>query len=151
STSYAYDGLNRLRQETQYPSWPTTTPTLATQYGYDANSNRATVVDPLGRTTTLGYDPLNRLTVLTYSDGVTPGVTYAYDANGNRLTMADGTGTTSYTLDELGRPTSVTSPGSVTVGYRYDLDGDRTKLIYPDATAVTYTFNKAGQLASLTD
>ncbi len=27
---YAYDGLNRLRRETQYPSWPTTTPTLVT-------------------------------------------------------------------------------------------------------------------------
>ena len=27
----------------------------------------------------------------------------------------------------------------------------RTKLIYPDATAVTYVFNKAGQLASLQD
>jgi YD repeat-containing protein len=78
-------------------------------------------------------------------------VAYAYDANSNRTSMADGTGTTSYTVDELGRPTAVTSPGSVAVGYRYDLDGHRTKLIYPDATAVTYTFNKGGQLAALSD
>ncbi len=31
-TDYSYDGLNRLRTESQYPSWPTTTPTLVTSY-----------------------------------------------------------------------------------------------------------------------
>jgi RHS repeat-associated protein len=151
STGYLYDGLNRLRQEVQYPAWPATTPTLVTGYTYDATSNRATVVDPLGRTTTLGYDPLNRLTSVSYSDGTTPNVAYAYDANGTRTSMADGTGTTTYASDELGRPTAVTGPGSVVVGYRYDLDGDRTKLVYPDGTGVTYSFNKGGQLASLSD
>jgi YD repeat-containing protein len=37
--------------------------------------------------------------------------------------MVDGTGTTTYTYDELGRLLSVTSPVSPsnkTVGYRYD-------------------------------
>jgi YD repeat-containing protein len=77
--------------------------------------------------------------------------TYTYDANGNRLTMTDGTGQTSYAYDEQNRVTAVTSPGNQTVGYRYDLDGNRTKQIYPDGTAVTYTFDKADQLASLSD
>ncbi|HVC32501.1 MAG TPA: hypothetical protein VNL16_03220, partial [Chloroflexota bacterium] len=76
ATDYTYDGLNRLRSETQYPSWPATTPTLVTGYTYDGNGNRLTLKDPLGQTTTYGYDPLNRLTSLTYSDGVTPNVAY---------------------------------------------------------------------------
>ena len=50
--------------------------------------------------------------------------------------MADGTGSTSYSYDEMGRLTSVTSPGPKTVGYRYDADGNRTKVIYSDGTAV---------------
>jgi YD repeat-containing protein len=65
--------------------------------------------------------------------------------------MADGTGTTSYTYDELDRLLSVTSPGPKIVGYRYDLDGNRRKLLYPDNTAVAYSFDKASQLAWLAD
>jgi YD repeat-containing protein len=90
---------------------------------YDPNSNRATVVDQLSRTTSYSYDRLNRLTGIDYSDSGTPDVSYTYDANGARLTMADGTGTTTYTYDELGRLLSVTTPATPsnkTVGYRYD-------------------------------
>ncbi len=150
-TDYAYDGRGLVRAETQYPSWPSTSPTLVTTSAYDANGNPATVVDPLGQTTTSSYDRLNQLTAIDYSEPATPDVTYAYDANGNRISMVDGTGSTTYLYDEANRLTSVTSPGPKTVGYRYDLDGNRTKLIYPDGTAVTYSFNKASQLASLVD
>jgi RHS repeat-associated protein len=148
---YLYDGSRRLRQEVQYPSWPLITPTLTTTYAYDGNGNRTSLVDPLGQTTTFSFDALNRLTGISYSDGLTPNVSYTYDANGNRATMVDGTGTTSYSYDEMDRLQSVTSPGPSTVGYRYDLDGNRTKLLYPDATAVTYSFDKASRLGSLTD
>jgi YD repeat-containing protein len=150
-TDYAFDGRRLVRRETQYPSWPTTTPTLVTTNSYDPNGNALSLVDALGKTTTDAYDALNRLTSIDYSDPATPDVAYDYDANGNRLSMTDGTGSTSYAYDEGNRLTSVTSPGPKVVGYRYDLEGNRTKLIYPDATAVTYTFNKASQLASLTD
>jgi RHS repeat-associated protein len=151
ATDYAYDGLNRVRTETQYPSWPTTTPTLITTTTYDPDSNRTSVVDPLGQTTQFAYDALNRLTSVTYVGGGAPNVAYGYDGHGNRLTMADGTGSTSYTYDEQNRLLSVTSPGSVVVGYRYDLDGNRRKLLYPDATAVTSTFDKADRLQAIQD
>jgi YD repeat-containing protein len=94
---------------------------------------------------------VNRLTSISYSDGQTPNVTYAFDGNGNRTSMTDGTGQTTYSYDELDRPTSVTSPGSQPVGYRYDLDGNRRKLIYPDGTSVTYNFHNGDQLTSLAD
>jgi RHS repeat-associated protein len=150
-TDYAYDGRRLARRETQYPAWPTTTPTLVTTSTYDPAGNYLTLVDPLGQTTTRAYDALNRLTSIDYSSAATPDVGYGYDANGNRTTMTDGTGSATYLYDEANRLTSTTTPGPKTVGYRYDLDGNRTKLIYPDATAVAYAFNKAGQLASLQD
>src|SRR5207249_2427916 len=81
ATDYAYDGLNRLRTETQYPSWPTTSPTLVTSTTYDPNGNRATLVDPLTQTTTFGYDVLNRLTSIGYSNDAPNNVSYQYDPN----------------------------------------------------------------------
>jgi RHS repeat-associated protein len=151
ATDYAYDGRGLLRRETQYPSWPTTTPALTTTYTYDSDGNQLTLLDPLGETTTWGYDALNRPTSIDYSAPGTPDVTEVYDANGNRTSMTDGTGTSTSVYDEANRLTSVTTPGPKTLGYRYDLDGNRVKLTYPDATAVTYTFNKASQLSSLVD
>ncbi|MBV9895819.1 MAG: hypothetical protein JO020_16765, partial [Chloroflexi bacterium] len=123
---------------------------------YDPNSNRLTLTDPLNQLTTFGYDAVNRLTGITYTNpapgtSATANVSYVYDANGNRLSMGDGTGSTTYVYDELDRLLSVTSLNTGTVGYRFDLDGNRTKLIYPDNTAVTYSFNKASQLQSLLD
>lgn len=151
ATDYVYDGRGLPRSETQYPAWPSTAGALVTTFGFDAAGNQSTVVDPLGETLTIGYDALNRKISLDYSDPATADVAYLYDANGNRTQMLDGTGTTTYAVDEAGRPVAIITPGSTTVGYRYDLDGHRTKLIYPDATAVTYTFDKAGQLTSLSD
>jgi len=151
ATNYIYDGLNRLVSETQYPAWPTTTPTLVTSFGYEPNGNRKSQENPLGQTTTYGYDAMSRLTDIDYSDAGTPDVGYGYDANGNRLEMDDGTGTTVYDYDELDRLLSVVSPGPVAVGYRYDLDGNRVKLIYPDSTAVNYVFDEASRLERLVD
>lgn len=150
-TDYAYEGRGLLRGETQYPTWPSTAGALLTTYAFDPNGNRLTLVDPLAKTTTFAYDALDRLTSVDYSDPATPDVAFAYDAQGNRTSMTDGTGTTTYSHDELDQLLSVASPGPKTVAYRYDLDGNRTKLIYPDATAVTYTFDKGGQLSSLSD
>jgi len=150
-TDYVYDGRGLVRRETQYPSWPTTSPTLVASSTYDPNGNLAVATDQLGRTTTYTYDALNRPVSMDYSDPATPDVAYAYDANGNRNSMTDGTGATTYAYDELDRLLSVTTPGPKVVGYRYDLDGNRTKLIYPNATAVTYSFDKASRMSGLTD
>ena len=146
ATDYAYDDLNRVRKETQYPSWPTTSPTLVTQYSYDANGNRTSLTKPDATTITSTFDVLNRQTSVS-----NPSVTYSYDANSNRYRMNDVTGQTTYTYDELNRPASVASPGPNTVGYRYDVDGNRTKVIYADSTAVTYSFDNADRLQSLQD
>ncbi|MCC6179564.1 MAG: RHS repeat protein [Chloroflexi bacterium] len=151
ATDYAYDGLNRPRTETEYPSWPSTAGALVLQSAYGSAGMRSTVVDQLGRTTSFGYDALNRLTGIDYADPGTPDVAYTYDLHGNRLGMTDGTGATSYEYDQLGRLLAVTRPGGQTVGYRYDRDGNRTRLIYPNAEAVAYAFDKGNRLTTLTD
>lgn len=151
TTDYAFDGRGLVRVEKQYPLWPSTSGALVTTSTYDPSGNLSTLIDPLARTVSYGYDALERRTSVDYSDPGTPDVAYGYDANGNRTSMTDSTGSSSYGYDEANRPISVTSPGPKTVGYRYDVDGNRTKLIYPDATAVSYVIDKAGQMASLTD
>jgi hypothetical protein len=77
---YTYDGLNRVRQETQYPSWPSTIGALVMTTTYDQNSNRSEVKDQQSppRTTTYSYDRLNRLTGIDFSDAGTPDVSYTY-------------------------------------------------------------------------
>jgi len=154
ATDTAYDGLLRVRKETQYPLWPIQTGALVTTYQYDPNNNLASMTNPLAKTTTYGYDVLNRLVSITYTDANTPNVTNAYDRNGNRTSMVDGTGTTTYASDQQGRLTSSTAPndyGAKTLGYRYDLDGNTAKIIYSDGTAVTYAFDKAGRMSAVTD
>ncbi|HEX5824722.1 MAG TPA: RHS repeat-associated core domain-containing protein [Candidatus Limnocylindrales bacterium] len=150
-TDYTFDGRGLKRSETQYPSWPSTSGSLVTAYLYDSDGNQTSMIDPLGRTTTYGYDARNRLSAIDYSDSGTPDVSLSYDPDGNQVGMTDGTGTSTYAFDESSQLITATTPGPSIVGYRYDLDGHRTKLIYPDSTAVSYNFNKSGQLGSLTD
>ncbi len=84
ATAYAHDGLGRLRSETQYPAWPSTVGALLSTFAYDPNGNLASRTDPLGQTTGLAYDALNRLTAVDYADAGTADVAYTYDANSNR-------------------------------------------------------------------
>lgn len=119
-TVYAYDDANRLQSVTAPLSRVWT-------YTYDPNGNVQTMVDANGNATptggdgqtTYGYDVLDRLTSINYSD-VTPDVTFAYDGNGNRTQMTDGSGTETYVYDPLNRLTSVTR-GSNVFSYLYDL------------------------------
>ena len=151
-TEYSYDGLRRLRRETQYPNWPSTASPLVTQLGYDAAGNQTSLVDPKGQTTAFSYDPLNRLTNIDYVTVTsTPDVQFTYDPNGNRATMTDGTGTTSYAYDEQNHLLRVTSPNGRAVGYRYTVDGLRLKLIVPDGAVLLYTRNDAAQVTTLTE
>jgi RHS repeat-associated protein len=106
--------------------------------------------DPLGRTTTYGYDALDRLTAIAYASTTTPNVAYVYDASGNRTRMTDGTGTTNYTYDERSRLLSVTASANQKVSYAYDQE-NLIRLAYPDGKAITYTYDAANELTKITD
>jgi RHS repeat-associated protein len=124
-----------------------------TSVDYDRAANRAHLVDPSSRTTTLGYDAANQLTSVNYSDPATSDVTsIGYDADGRRTSMTDGTGTSSWTWDSLGRKTSYTNGGGQTVSYGYDLAANLTSITYPASTGtVNRTYDDAGHLHTVTD
>lgn len=153
-TDYAHDGLGRLREEVQYPEWPSTSVQLVFTYTYDLDGNMATRDDALGRTTTYTYDALNRMTYVDYEDVETSvDVEYTYDADGNRLSMDNTVADYDYTYDEWGRlvTVSVDSIQDTVVEYRYDLNGNRSQITYPDDDTVDYTYDKANRMTGVED
>lgn len=164
--TFAYDGLSRMTQAVA-PESGTTNYYYTTSGGALCAGNAAVqcrIKDARNITTTLAYDALNRVTGKTYSD-TTPAVTYFYDqtsssgltvtyGNGLRTGMTDGSGTTAWSYDKMGRVlTRQQTISSVTksIGYTYNLGGSVATMTYPSGRVYTYTYNNAGQIASLID
>jgi RHS repeat-associated protein len=143
-TRYAYDALGLVVSATDPLGHVTT-------YGYDPAGNRVTLTDAEGQVTSYAYDKDGRLTGITYSGGKTPAVSYAYDADGRRASMTDGTGTTTYGYDADSHLTGVTDGGDATVSYGYDDAGLLASITYPNGQAVTRGYDRAGELTSVSD
>jgi RHS repeat-associated protein len=143
-TTNNYDPLNRLTSTTN-PLGQTTA------YTYDANGNRTSLTDAATRVTSYTYDAANEQISISYSDGVTHGVSFAYDADGHRTSMTDGTGTTNYTYDAAGRLATKTDGAGSVISYLRDKAGHTTALTYPNGKTVTETYDGAGNLTSITD
>jgi RHS repeat-associated protein len=118
---------------------------------YDAAGNLKTVTDPAKRTTTYKYDAAGRLTEISYSDGKTHLVQYEYDADNNRTKMVDGTGTTTYSYDQLDRLAETEDGHKDVTKYEHDLANQKTKITYPNGKAITRAYDKAGRLEKVTD
>ena len=61
--------------------------------------------------------------------------------------MVDGTGTTTYTYDELDRLTESEDGHGEKVKYEYNLDNEQTKRTYPNGKAVTRSYDNDGRCA----
>jgi RHS repeat-associated protein len=118
---------------------------------YDANGNLTSVTNAAELATTYKYDAANRLTEVSYADGKTHAVKYEYNSDGMCTHMTDGTGETSYTYDQLDRPTESQNGHKEVIKYEYDLANDLTKITYPNGKAVTRVFDKDGRLQKVTD
>jgi RHS repeat-associated protein len=118
---------------------------------YDLAGNIKSLTDPANHIATYTYNTDERVTKVTYSDGKTPTVEYAYNTDGLRSSLKDGTGTTSYTYDQLDRLTKTTDGHGDVVGYEYDLADEQIKITYPNGKAVTRTYDKAGRLSTAKD
>jgi RHS repeat-associated protein len=149
--AFGYDSLARVTTVTDALSNVTT-------YTHDANGNTLTKTDPGGncatpsKCMTMTYDADNELMTVTYSDGVTPNITsVTYDSDGQRTGMSDGTGSPTWSFDNLHRLTSYTSGNGDTVSYVYNLRNEPTTITYPGSHNVTRAYDNAGRLTSVQD
>ena len=129
ATSYAYSGFDELKTLTS-PD------TGVTSYTYDAAGNVKTMQDARGQGATYAYDALDRLRSLVYAD---ESLAFTYDdtaaspnSKGRLSTVTDGSGATTYAYDLQGRVTG------------------KTQVVGTVASHVGYTYNAAGQLATIT-
>lgn len=100
-----------------------------THYGYDANGNRITVIDPAGGMTTTAYDALNRPVTV--------------------IDAAGGTMLTGY--DAADQVRTITDPNGLITTYGYDGLGNATTLASPDTGLTQKTFDAAGNTITSTD
>jgi RHS repeat-associated protein len=116
-----------------------------TQFGYDANGNRISQTDALGRTTRYEYNYLDKLIrVIDPAGGAT---IYNYDANGNLTSITDANGqTTRYVYDVQNRLISETDPLGNTTGYAYDLIGNLTSHTDAEGRTIHYTYDGLNRL-----
>ncbi|MBI5385063.1 MAG: LysM peptidoglycan-binding domain-containing protein [Verrucomicrobia bacterium] len=121
--SYAYDANNNPQTISRRVSGVTT----ATQFIYDALDRPIEQTDALAQTVRYGYDPLGRVTTLTYPGGKT--LTNRYDTLG-RLTSQ---------VDWAGRPMT----------YAYDRADRLTRRAWPNGVTQNNTFDDAGRLTGL--
>ncbi|MGW5722059.1 RHS repeat-associated core domain-containing protein [Amycolatopsis sp. NPDC003865] len=144
-TTYGYDGQGRKNSRTDADNGTTGT-------HLDPAGRALSTTDPAGRVVTIGYDAAGQPKTVSYSDGVTPGVTYGYDPAGHRVSMTDGTGTSAWTYDTFGEITSQKQGSGAVVGYGYDDNGNLTSITYPgQTTPVVRTFDDAERLKTVTD
>ena len=113
SMVYGYDPAGRLNHVAHSGVLPQTI-----GYVLDAVGNRTQMQVDSRTPTTYQYDPLYRLTSVTYPEGAT--TAYTYDPVGNRLSMQQsGSGTTSYIYDDADQLTQVAG-----MAYTYDENGN---------------------------
>ena len=140
-TTFAYDELNRLVQETDPLGYAWT-------YTYDALGNRTSLTDANLMVAQYTYDVANQLIQINYPDPDSD-VSFTYDNGGRRLTMTDGSGVTTWTYDSLNRTTTIIDPYTATIGYGYDAVGNRTTLTYPGRSVANYTYDNENRLLTV--
>ena len=189
TTTSSYDALNRLSQTIlpdastiKYGYAPNGTlnsvltsrgaQTTYTTNGFGSVTQRSSpdtglttyTVDPFGRVTqevrangttvAYGYDGLDRLTSRT-SNGNTESYSYANSGiNATRLAgISNPTGSSSFGYDGYGNVSSQTDVifgQSFGTSYSYNAAGQLASMTYPDGLIVAYTYNGAGQVTGLT-
>jgi RHS repeat-associated protein len=154
--TFGYDGMGRLTSETHPESG-------TTSYQYNNFDKLTQRTDNRGVITTYTYDTMNRRYQLVYNVGTTgvpatPTVTYTYGTNANQLnndrllSVTEGTGSKTYTYDDMGRKTQeaqVISGTQYTIGYQYNQASEVTSLTYPSGRVVQQTPDAVGRLASI--
>jgi YD repeat-containing protein len=141
TTSYTYDGLNRLLSVTE-PSGKVTV------YTYDAAGNRETETITSGSITTVNtysYNGQNRLTGIEtrVNNVVTETTAYTYDNNGNQLTVSKNSQITATNTYDLINQLTATTTGGKTITNKYNGEGLRVeKSVDGQTTRYLYEYDK---------
>ncbi len=123
-TDYAYDELNRL-QSLQVKNAAAAS-LFKQEYSYDAENNRATLLENDTRTTRYTYDELGQLTEVNYAQQGT--VSYRYDTWGNRTNMTSPLERIAYSYDpNSDQLASYTTNGRLTVVVENNANGSLKK------------------------
>jgi len=144
TTSYQYDLLGRLTQETDPLG-------KITAHAYDAVGNLITKTDANGAAITYTFDALKRLTKKSYPDGSSE--SYTYDAVGRILTTANAGVSYTFSYDPAGRVTTVTDSRGYAIAYSYGPLGNRTRMTLQPGTAdervTSFSYDSANRLLSI--
>jgi YD repeat-containing protein len=154
-TTMGYDGYGRL--STKHA--PEQNAGTATTYTYNPDDTILYVTDARGATATYGVNYRHLVTSISYSApaGIvaTMPVSFAYDAAGNRISMNDGSGSSSYSYDQLSQLNSETryfaaSGNSYTLTYGYNFAGEATSVSDSFGGQVSYVHDSIGRLSNVT-
>ena len=154
-TTMEYDGHGRLWKR----HVPEQDAGKVTTYTYYNDDTVQTVTDARGATSTFTYDNRHLVKSITY--GVPAGVaatanlSFDYDPAGNRTQMIDGAGRVDYEYDSLSRLKSETRqftglPTSYTISYGYNLAGQLTSLTDPFGNRADYVRDRLGRVTAVT-
>jgi YD repeat-containing protein len=186
SRSFTYDSLSRLLTAANPESGTTCYGTLSNGScvnGYDGNNNLIARTRPAPNqsnpavtvTTNYQYDKLNRLTSVTYSDGVTPSITKHYDTSlelgvglDNSIGRLSAEYVTSpsgqllsgrvFSYDPMGRvinnsqclPQNCSNSTAFFIGYGYDLLGHQLSASNGQGITFSSTYDSAGRMTNMT-
>jgi TolB protein len=149
--AFAYDGLGRMRRQTNPNGFPNT-------FEYDALDRLTSVTDPLLRTTRSTYDGAGNLRSVT--DPLDHTTRFDYDSLYRQTTTTSHLALpTTVEYDKRGRPTARTNAQNITTRFGYDALGRLTSVIenyrgfqpnqiaFPDRDVqTTYGYDVAGNL-----
>lgn len=153
-TTTTYDGYGRL-QAKHVPQQDVNT---NTSYAYYADDTVLSLTDARGAAATYSYNNRHLITGISYSapTGVTPAsnVSFGYDAPGNRISMIDGLGGKNYEYDQLSRLTAetrtISGVGTYPITYAYNLAGQLTSVTDPFNAQVGYNHDVVGRVTNVT-
>jgi YD repeat-containing protein len=150
TTTYAYDGLDRLIRITDNVD-------NQQDFGYDSRDNVLHVRDGLGNTTRFVYDGLERNTqeTATLTDDGTGGgmaigsrvIVRTWDPSSRLVSLTDDNGyVTQYAYDGLDRLTRTTNADGTFADDGYDVFDDLVVRTDPNGTILDWTYDDLGRL-----